>query len=223
MIVLDHVFIFTEFGGNNFKSTLNSAGFNIGKSPVHSGQGTASNCFFFENAYIESIWNTNEIVTNDQMIKKMKFSERANWRQSGASPFGIGLRYHNNNDSKILNKPPFKHFKYSPPYISEGDSILISENCSFQNVPLLFLIPSASGFKAGSEFINHNNGTQRLTKIKLTLNKSEYNQSISDLVNLGIVELELSSSAPLMEVWLDYGNNNLTLDMRDDYPLIIYY
>ena len=66
----------------------------FGEITHHSGQGTASKVFLFENAYLELIWVDDELAaTKNKASTGIDMRTRAQWKQTEASPFGVGFHY----------------------------------------------------------------------------------------------------------------------------------
>ena len=90
---LDHVFVATtadEAAGAI--GAIEAFGLQCGGRFVHAGQGTANACFFFENAYLELLWIRDERETRTAAVAPLTLAERLRWRETGASPFGVGVR-----------------------------------------------------------------------------------------------------------------------------------
>ncbi|HST23622.1 MAG TPA: VOC family protein, partial [Blastocatellia bacterium] len=91
---LDHILIWVTKGAPEIKALEDIGLQAFGETTHHIGQGTASKVFVFENAYLELIWVDDEqAATKNAARTGINMKTRAQWKQTGASPFGIGLHY----------------------------------------------------------------------------------------------------------------------------------
>ncbi len=127
---LDHVFVMTPRGGDRGEE-LASRGFVESGRREHVGQGTANRCFMFRNAYLELLYPTDEAALGSPLVRPTRLLERARWRESGVSPFGVCLRGQGGQ-----GEPPVPTWAYRPPYLPPGGSIPIAEDAA--GGPLLF-------------------------------------------------------------------------------------
>ena len=68
----------------------------------HDGEGTTSLAAFFENAYLELMWVDSSVaVDSAHQLDVVDFRRAAAWRQTGASPFGIGLHFLSGSPSDL--------------------------------------------------------------------------------------------------------------------------
>lgn len=220
---LDHVFVFTPFGAP-LASRLTEAGFLEGSSATHPGQGTANRRFFFNNAYLELIWATSEVELKSPLIQGTKLFERSQWKQTGRSPFGIGLRSTDKNNPAI----PFDSWEYKPPYLPPGMPIYIAENMDYEQEPLVFLFPPAVRPDdkpiESREPLHHLNSTANITQVLMTLPQTGRVLSpvARNLSNLGLATF-IDGPEYLMELFLDNRKQGQSLDFRPDLPLVIHW
>jgi hypothetical protein len=99
----------------------------------HPGQGTANLCACFDNAYLELLWCEDENELASAPVVRTRLAERARWRETGASPFGIGLRGH----------LPFPSWEYRPLYLPEGMSIPVALASEDPRQPFIFRSPGS--------------------------------------------------------------------------------
>lgn len=92
ILELDHVFICSSSLDAD-ANALNAFGLQLGGSFIHSGQGTASKCFFFNNAYLELLGLHNQEEVQSKIVRPTRLWERLHWRESKACHFGISFRY----------------------------------------------------------------------------------------------------------------------------------
>lgn len=91
---LDHVFVWVTKRAPEAKALEGVGLMAYGETTHHIGQGTASKVFVFENAYLELIWIEDEQAAIKNAARTgIDMKTRAQWKLSGASPFGIGLHY----------------------------------------------------------------------------------------------------------------------------------
>ena len=105
---LDHIFVAVP-GPHVGSSALEEAGFQLGPSHPHPGQGTTSRGILFENAYLELIWLTDVEEAESTLIRRTRLRERLD-RAAGACPFGIGLRRSSEENVRL----PFDTWEYRP-------------------------------------------------------------------------------------------------------------
>ena len=87
-LALDHVFAFVAEGFPD-EPLLDAAGYRVAFGRDHEGQGTANRLLLFAENYLELIWLARP---DEAAANLLRLDRRADWRASGASPFGIGLR-----------------------------------------------------------------------------------------------------------------------------------
>ena len=85
---LDHLFCFCE--PELFRETENAtrAGFTLNPGNRHPGQGTANRAIIFKENYLEFIFMD---LPGDAKKNPLRLDKRADWSNTGASPFGICL------------------------------------------------------------------------------------------------------------------------------------
>lgn len=219
-IQLDHVFVFTPPEAN-ISSRLIANGFLEGSRAVHPGQGTTNRRFFFDNSYLEFIWSTNETEMRSPAIQATKLWERSNWKNSGYSPLGVGLRFAKGIESTL----PFPSWEYKPPYLPPNVPIHVADNALFPHEPFVFLYPL--GVRPDSKAIStrepliHPNGAKEVTSVKITMPvDNRYSEAVSSLNELGLTTF-LEGPEYLMELILDHGRQGGVLDLRPDLPLML--
>jgi hypothetical protein len=85
---LDHVFCLVDPAGD-WAARLEGAGWRLDEGSVHAGQGTRNRRLAWPEHYLELLWVADE---PEARANPLRLDRRADWRRSGASPFGIGLR-----------------------------------------------------------------------------------------------------------------------------------
>ncbi|MBS1181555.1 MAG: hypothetical protein H6Q99_1435 [Proteobacteria bacterium] len=135
MAELDHLFVFVDRqeaapGGGVF-DRLAALGLEPSFTRRHVGQGTANLCYAFDNAYLELLYvvDAEELATSP--LARAGFAARADWRRSGASPFGIACR----------GTLPGASWTYRNPDFPPGVSIDISAESDDPAMPFVFSSP----------------------------------------------------------------------------------
>lgn len=135
---LDHLFVLVEPGAPE-RVALEREGLREGFRRRHPGQGTANVCFCFDNAYLELLWEEDREEIASPVVARTRLAERAAWRRTGASPFGVAVR------ADPPGAPlPFATWDYRPPYLPEGAVIDVALASDDPRLPLIFRSPGAS-------------------------------------------------------------------------------
>jgi hypothetical protein len=134
---LCHVFVFVEPGAPE-AARLEEAGLRENSRRRHPGQGTSNVCYCFDNAFLELLWAEDEAEMTGPTIARTRLAERARWRETGASPFGIALR------TAAADQPlPFPTWDYRPPYLPAGMAIPVALASEDPRQPMLFRSPGS--------------------------------------------------------------------------------
>lgn len=132
---LDHVFCFCELGLSSETENATHAGFTLSPENRHPGQGTANRAIIFNENYLEFIFMDSP---SDAKKNPLRLDKRAEWYNTGASPFGICLR-------GVISETEIAEFwTYHPPYWPEGVIFIHKSNEDEPEQPLIFVIPSSS-------------------------------------------------------------------------------
>lgn len=160
---IDHVFCFCEPLLSEVQ-TLESNGFVLSEGYKHQGQGTANRCLLFESNYLELIYldSKDEALTNP-----LELHLRANWKTTGACPFGIALR------GEIPTQNLSDFWDYSPPYNPTRIIKIHRFSKEHPEFPLLFVMPS-SGTSPLSKvrlknFLPHQSESTTISRIKMNI------------------------------------------------------
>ena len=131
---LDHVFVFVAPGGAEADG-LARAGLVETYRRDHPGQGTTNVCYCFDNAYLELLWvrDAREIVS--PAVARTCLAERADWRRTGASPFGIAV--HAAPDVPL----PFATWDYAAPFLPDGVTLPVAVASDDPLQPFMFRAP----------------------------------------------------------------------------------
>lgn len=131
---LDHLFCFCDPELHQETENATSAGFILHPGNRHSGQGTANRAIIFKENYLEFIFMD---FPGDAKINPLRLDKRADWRNTGASPFGICLR------GTISEKESANFWVYHPPYWPDGVIFIHKSNEDEPEQPFIFVISSS--------------------------------------------------------------------------------
>jgi len=129
---LDHIFVFCN--ADQIATDLDRRGLDVTNGRRHPGQGTANRSVMFSQWYLELIYlsHREEAETN-----QLRLDRRADWSETGACPFGIGLR---------TNYPPNQidqFFRYDPPYEAPFQLWIHRWNDERPELPLVFIMETS--------------------------------------------------------------------------------
>lgn len=131
---LDHVFVATTADeAPGAIGALEAFGLQCGGRWVHKGQGTANACFFFQNSYLELLWLHDAREARTAAVAPLALDERLRWRETGACPFGVGVR----GEADL----PVVTWDYAAPYTG-GVVMPIVTPPSTPREPLVFFSPA---------------------------------------------------------------------------------
>lgn len=220
VLELDHIYILVTKDAPEARQIEASGFYLLDDIMEHTGQGTASRFFMFKNMYLELVWVTNR----QEMIQQ---SERVgidviapeDWRETGASPFGLGLHY---KDGKVQTLPtPTKKIwtEWMPP----SAWIEMMPNASIYE-PEYFVLSEELAFINPQEAeIAHPLGLQYLTNLCITVTHKDTLNPMTQLLEESQVLQVKEGAFPLMELTFDGGVRSKSFDYRPTLPLIIYY
>ena len=160
---IDHVFLACP-EPEAPKKALTDFGVALEQGRTHQGQGTASLCAFFENAYLELLFPVASDELSSEIVKPLGLRERIYWQDTGACPFGVCFR-----PSEPLTEQdslPVECWHYTPAYVPQGLSIPIVTPRGNINEPLVFL--STRVGRSPQRAMARHRGTQRaLSRVKI--------------------------------------------------------
>ena len=133
---LDHVFVMVTPGAPE-RTRLEKAGLVPTYERAHAGQGTANVWYVLDNAFLELLWVADTEEALSSSARRLAFVERADWKLTGASPFGIAWR------GEASSKPRFDVWAYTPPYLPAGSSIDVAVDGDGPRHPVVFRSPGA--------------------------------------------------------------------------------
>lgn len=138
-IELDHVFVFVSLDaampGGWIDARLAALGLEASYARRHAGQGTANVCYCFDNAYLELLFVVDEAELVRSDVARNGFVQRARWRETGASPFGIAVRG---------GPLPFATWPYRIDAFPPGLSVPVATASDDVRVPFVFGSPGSA-------------------------------------------------------------------------------
>lgn len=189
--------------------------------------------FLFENAYLELIWiDEPEVARRKNQEIGTDLMARAAWRQTGTSPFGVGLHHRASGSSNL----PFPTKKYWAEWMKPDTFISIAESSANLKEPFYFVVPDYLAVPSAEQLkqlldsqpeyrknLTHALGVRRLTGIEITTNHAgKFSETASMLSKNGVVVLKRRKSSHA-ELSFDGGTQGKTLDVRPTLPLILKY
>ena len=228
-LALDHVWIFVTSGAPE-REALEKAGFLIAPDVSrHDGQGTASVTVEFLNRYLELIYLDKTVqVAPGMEVAVKKFQARTAWRESGASPFGIGTRRTPSTPPQF----PFPTWRVTVEWMPKGAFMEMLTPREMLKAPSLFVtaepLDEALNRKLAADPVKgkmflHPNGARRLTGVRIVVpDAADLPPAASYLSDAGVAKFDVGQ-AWLMEVTLDDGKQGVKKDLRPDLPLVIHY
>jgi hypothetical protein len=202
----------------------------------HTGQGTASMSFQFENAYLEMIWVEDEEAAAKKDAEEgsggAHFIERFRWKQSGASPFGVGLRRRAGASGAL----PFATRKYRAPWMEPNTFIDVALSASNIREPMYFVVPEYMALPSPEKLnalmqakpgvkalFTHSLGVHKLTDVKVTVSGVASPSATASLLSKnGVAKIE-SGEAPGLELVFDGGSQGKSINVRPALPITLRY
>ena len=229
---LDHVLIWVAKGAPEAKALEDAGLQKLGKSSRHAGQGTASTAFLFENAYLELIWiEDRQEASKNGARSGIDMVVRADWKRTGASPFGVGLHRASGATAPL----PFPAMDYHAEWMGPDASIQFARTVADRGTPMYFVVPESMAIPVGpslekllqedpeyAKLLKHRLGLKRITGVKIVTTGKDPSSTGATLTRGGVARIEAGKS-PLMEVTFDKGAQNKILDLRNHLPLVLKY
>ena len=225
---IDRLF-FCVKDGIKVASLLQEVGLYSPDTAVRStSEGTLSKIFFFQNIYLAILWTEDsQNSISEEPPTGINFSARANWQQTKASPFGIGLSRRQKKDNKL-------NFD-----LDLINSLIVDKNIYYfeqnqKNIiePFVFFLPDRLAFRKilsldsarTRKFIDHPLGVKKITKIKITVQKGKRRDSdaINFLKRHDYMLIERGDE-PSLELIFDQEIKGKVIDIRPMLPIILKY
>lgn len=229
----DHIFIWVSPGAPEAARLQKLGLYTDGKVHKHSGQGTSSKVFLFENAYLELIWiDEPDVARRKGQEMGTDLPARAAWKQTGASPFGVGLHQREAGSSDL----PFPTKRYWAEWMKPDTFIFIAESSINLKEPFYFVVPDYLAVPSAEQLklfldsqpdyrknYTHALGIRRLTSVKITSDPvGKFSETASMLSKNGVVVMKRGKSSHA-ELTFDEGSQGKTLDLRSTLPLSLKY
>ena len=229
----DHIFIWVSPGAPE-AATLQKLGlYTDGKVHKHVGQGTSSKVFMFENAYLELIWvDEPEVARRKSQDIGTDLLARVAWKQTGASPFGIGLHYLAAGSRAL----PFPTKKYWAEWMKPDTFISIAESSGNLHEPFYFVVPDYLAVPSAEQLkklldsqpeyrknFTHVLGVRRLTGITIMSNHAGKLSETASMLSRNRIAVVKRAKSSYSELTFDGGTQGKALDVRPTLPLILKY
>jgi hypothetical protein len=229
----DHIFIWASPGAPEAAALQKLGLYTDGRIHKHVGQGTSSIVFLFENAYLELIWvDEPDVARQKSQEMGTDLLARVAWRQTGASPFGVGLHHLANGGSAL----PFPTKMYRAEWMKAGTFISIAESSANLKEPFYFVVPDYLAVPSADQLkkvldgqpgyrknFTHALGLRRLTGIRIISNQAgKFSETASMISKNGVVMIKRGKS-PHAELTFDGNAQGKALDVRPTLPLIMKY
>jgi hypothetical protein len=221
IVELDHLWIMVSPGAPE-RAALERAGFVVWPAVQrHDGQGTASVMVELDHCFIELMWPDSSVrVTPDQEMAARKFLRRSQWRSSGWSPVGIGLR----RTATAPDSLPFHTWPLTAAWRRPDDVARMITDGTDSTSPSVWVVARsavADNGDAPEAARAHSNGARRITRLHLTIPRSApESEALQVLRSSGVADVA-RGDAWLLVVTLDTGRQGRVEDLRPALPLIV--
>ena len=223
-VELDHIYVVVQPGGANEISALKSAGLFVAPPQKHDGEGTTSVAALFDNAYLELMWLDSTLsITPEHTASAAQFRAAADYRVSGHSPFGFGLRRLAGENAQFAI--PIK--RESAPWIDSVAAYEILNQPADSLAPDLFVVPRAAAVptwidrlrQRRPEWLNHPGGGHKITTVRVHGAILQQPSTFS-LVRPARIETR-TGSEPFVEIYIDGAERKSRMDLRPALPIVI--
>lgn len=219
LLEIDHVYIMVTPDAPEAAYLQSQGLFLLEDIMHHEGQGTASCIFLFKNMYLELAWvHDREMMLQKSAESGFEIVLSEPWQETGASPFGVGLRY--TGDARTL---PFPTKRYHAEWMPPSEQIDIIPNTSATEPAYFILSDGLKHLEPPEEESTHPLGLQNLTHLAITVTSSIMPGPVTEfLTSNGVLQIK-EGATPLMELTFDGGTHGETVDCRSTLPVMIYY
>ena len=213
---LDHVLILCDEGAPEAEALLR-AGLREGSGNAHPGQGTACRRFFFGNGYLELAWVQDVAEARSDLARPTRLLDRWMMRGGGACPFGLIFRP---GIEDVAIAPPFKAWRYTPPYLPEGMAIEIAEDVPLSEPEIFYLAFQRGRARGGAEPIDHR---PPLTTIAQATIAGPMPELLSDAARAAerTGQVAFTHAAGYAVTLAFRGSAGATADLRPGLPLVL--
>lgn len=224
VLELDHVYILVPPGAAEAVHALRTAGVTVDTQPDrHEGEGTTSIAAFFENGYLELMWVDSSVTVDSAHLADVADFERGSaWRETGASPFGVGLHFLS-GDRSSLGVP----FRLVPvPGADPGIDWILMRQPAESLAADMFVMPTERAVPTWirryqtrrPELFTHASGVHRITRVVVRGPRAQRPHAAS--LDLRLVGFEDAESS-LLTIEFDDGRRGETVDLRPALPVIL--
>lgn len=144
---------------------------------MHPGQGTRNRKFYFENFFLEIIWESDEEELRSELIAPLHLWERVHYQVTGNSPFGLILAY--TDDTNALFGPGVT---YQPEYTPPGIVFTVLPHHTEPYLPWTCRLPETMHTFPKNEPIDHAVGIRELSRVTVSLSATNYQNAFTKLV-----------------------------------------
>ena len=192
-------------------------------------QGTASTLFFFENSYLEIVWiEEHQKVRQYRAQTGIDILSRADWKQTGASPFALGLRQ-TTNPSLFAYRDGENG---TPQWLNlDGWVNFASDNLATLSEPICYSIPNLMALTTWLDYsceehqqlITHPLNIKKLTDIQITLTQHNFSTQAVSLLELHNLLSIKRGTTPQLALTFDHHTQGQYIDVRPILPLVLKY
>jgi len=212
------------------RAALEGAGFRIAPElHQHEGQGSASIMVEFADSFLELAWRDEQVrVAPGLEIVATRYQKQADWRESGWSPFGVGMRRRPAAPDSFPVPTKRVRAEWMEPdafldILAPGDTL----------GPRLWVVSASMAANgraesagerhrlASPENFQHPNGARRITRVRMFVPSRSRTQAAAMLARHSAVEFRAAKEWRL-EVTLDDGVQHVTRDLRPRLPLVFH-
>lgn len=196
----------------------------IAQSPdtVKPGEGVEWITFAFENVYLELLWVADEEVFREHWASWHEpHTQRANWRTTGASPFGLAFHRTDPTDTAV---PVI--FQVEDWWDDAGGYVTTAD----AEMPFLMLMGPRYAMPdpvwmtpAARRAAENAAGIRRLTSWSLATPGKAQDEAMKLLQRVGALEVMPGASEHTITLVFDGGRQGKTFDARPDLPIVIRY
>ncbi|MCS4556338.1 VOC family protein [Shewanella sp. C32] len=209
---IDHLVIFCSPGAQEVE-LLNAFGLHDGAARSHTGQGTASRCFFFGNCYLELLFVEDEVALRSAATRVTRLAERFLQSNSNTSPFGVCFKQ---PDAALAT------LAYHPEFLPQGYRLTLARHNPLSE-PLWFFLQTPDGelppFQR--QTFNWQSELHQLTAVNMTIAEgSNLSPTAKAVMAHSCIEL-FADITPLMELTFDHGAQRQSHDFRPALPLLL--
>jgi len=210
LATVDHAFICCSKGAPE-ADALVALGLIEGSGNRHPGQGTSNRRFFFNNAYVELLWVSNEDEARSSESKGTRLWERCSSRSEGVCPFGILFR-------TVESALPFATWSYKPRYLPTGASIRFAQGVPMTEPELAFLNVENLGIRP-KEPVDHRVPIREILKMVVRLpSMTTLSKAAKVVHDRGLITFKEGSEHMLELIFASEGS--VEFDLRPTLPLV---